>query len=74
MKTICDVLYTLSRNKISLSEKKINSNILCTYLLNEYNVFITIIMEGKIEGKRSRGRSRKYFFEEIFRQMGCTSY
>ncbi|VVC42596.1 Hypothetical protein CINCED_3A003125 [Cinara cedri] len=38
------------------------------------NEFITIIMEGKIEGKRSRGRPRKSFFEEIFRRMGVTSY
>lgn len=38
------------------------------------NVFITIIIEGKIEGKRSRGRPRKSFFEEIFRRMRCTSY
>jgi hypothetical protein len=42
--------------------------------LLRHNVFITIIMEGKIEGKRSRGRPRKSFFEEIFRRMGCTSY
>jgi len=39
-----------------------------------HNVFITIIMEGKIAGKRTRGRPRKSFFEEIFRRMGCTSY
>ncbi|VVC46173.1 Hypothetical protein CINCED_3A005950 [Cinara cedri] len=38
------------------------------------NEFITVIMEGKIKGKRSRGRPRKSFFEEIFRQMGVTSY
>jgi hypothetical protein len=38
------------------------------------NEFITIIMEGEIEGKRSREKSRKSFFEEIFKRMGCTSY
>lgn len=42
--------------------------------LLKHNVFITIIMLRKIEGKRSRGRLRKSFFEEIFRRMSCTSY
>jgi len=32
-----------------------------------HNKFITIIMEGKINGKRTRERPRKSFFEEIFR-------
>ena len=42
--------------------------------LLRHNVFITIFMEGKIEGKRYRRRPRKSFFEEIFHRMGCTSY
>lgn len=42
--------------------------------LLRHNVFITIIMVGKIEGKRTRGRPRKSFFEEIFQRIGCTSY
>jgi len=41
--------------------------------LLRHNVFITIIIEGKIAGKRTRGRPCKTF-EEIFRRMGCTSY
>jgi len=43
------------------------------YLLR-HNEFITIIMEGKINGKRIKGRSRKSAFEVIFRWMGFTSY
>jgi hypothetical protein len=39
--------------------------------LLRHNVFVIIIMEGKIEGRRSRGRPCKSFFEEIFRRMGC---
>jgi hypothetical protein len=35
--------------------------------LLKYNEFITIIMEGKIDGKGTRGRPRKFFLREIFR-------
>lgn len=33
-----------------------------------------IIIEGKINGRRPRGRQRKSFFEEIFHWMGFISY
>jgi len=39
-----------------------------------HNKFITMIMKGKINGKRTRGRPRKSFFEEIFRSLAFTSY
>lgn len=38
------------------------------------NQFITIIMEGKINGKRTRGRLGKFFFEEISKLIDFTSY
>lgn len=37
-----------------------------------HNRLITIIVEGKIDDKRTRESSRKFFFEEIFQRF--TSY
>lgn len=42
--------------------------------LSRFNRFIATIMEDRIYGIRTRGRSRKCFFEEIFRLMKFTSY
>jgi len=39
-----------------------------------HNEFIIIIMEGKINDKRTRGRPSKSFFEEIFCWIGFSSY
>jgi hypothetical protein len=54
----------------TIIKKKIK---LIGYLLrhNEINI---IVIKGKINGKRIRGRQRKSFFEEIFNWIDFTSY
>lgn len=51
----------------------INATIKRRIKLNEHllkhNQFVTIVMERKISGKRTRGRPCKYFFEEIIRPI-----
>lgn len=42
--------------------------------LLSYNKLLTVIMEGKINIKRTRGRRHKFFFEEIFQLMKFASY
>lgn len=55
----------------AITKRQIN---LIRHLLR-YNRFMTIIiMEGKINGKRTKGKLRQSFFEEIFQWMDFTSY
>ena len=42
--------------------------------LLRHNNFITNIIEGKVAGRRPRGRPRKSYLEDIYHLMGCTSY
>ncbi|KAI5755057.1 hypothetical protein M8J77_013699 [Diaphorina citri] len=42
--------------------------------LLRHNDFITNILEGKVEGRRPRGRPRKSYFEDIMKLMDCNSY
>ncbi|KAI5734042.1 hypothetical protein M8J77_001775 [Diaphorina citri] len=39
-----------------------------------HNNFITNIFEGKIQGKKTRGRPRKQYFKDIQESMRCTSF
>lgn len=42
-------------------------------LLLRHNQFIIIIEDGKINGRRTRGRPHKSIFEEIFQRLGFRS-
>ncbi|KAI5695438.1 hypothetical protein M8J77_005016 [Diaphorina citri] len=39
-----------------------------------HNNFITNIFEGKIQGKKTRGRPRKQYFKDMQESMRCTSF
>lgn len=55
-------------NKIMKSKMELIGHLI------RHNEFITIIKEGKINGKRTRERLRRSFFEEIFYRMDFASY
>lgn len=38
------------------------------------NLFMTNIFEGKINGRKDRGRSRTTHMEEIIKQADCSFY
>jgi hypothetical protein len=42
--------------------------------LIRHNDFIINIFEGKIMGRRPRGRPRTNYFHDIKEKMGCASY
>lgn len=56
----------VKKSKFVLITGKTNNNLGYIFLCYE---FITIVMEGRINGKRTRGRPFKAFIEEIFYWM-----
>jgi len=58
----------------SLIDSIMRRKVKLTGHLLRHNAFLTNILEGKVEGKRSRGRPRKSYFEDISKIMGCSNY
>lgn len=69
-----EVLLEEIKEKRSLMQRIMKRKIKLIGHLLRHNTFITNIIEGKMEGRRPRGRPRKMYFEDIFETMRCATY
>ena len=72
-KTNLEVLREVQEERRLLREMEKRKTKFIGHVLR-HNTFIINILEGKVLGKKGRGRPRKKYLEDIEKRMGCVNY